>query len=53
MLELPLDPRYNRTGDVWHVFVTGLDPGIEYGFRADRTPNPRPEDPPLRSVARS
>ena len=43
VLELPLDPRYNKTGDVWHVFVEGLDPGVEYGFRADRDPNPTPE----------
>jgi isoamylase len=35
VLELPLDARYNKTGDVWHVLVCGLDPGIEYGFRAD------------------
>jgi glycogen operon protein len=34
VLELPLDPRYNKTGDVWHVFVRGLDPGVEYAFRA-------------------
>ena len=34
VLELPLDRRYNKTGDVWHVLVCGLDPGIEYGFRA-------------------
>jgi isoamylase len=40
-LELPLDPRHNRTGDVWHVFVEGIDPGIEYGFRVDCDPNPR------------
>jgi len=31
VLELPLDSRYNRTGDVWHVFVEGIDPGIEHG----------------------
>jgi isoamylase len=43
VLELPLDPRYNKTGDVWHVFVEGLDPGVEYGFRADRDPNPTPQ----------
>ncbi len=42
VLELPLDPRYNKTGDVWHVFVEGIDPGIEYGFRADCSPNPVP-----------
>jgi isoamylase len=43
LAELPLDPRYNRTGDVWHVFVEGLDPGVEYGFRADCLPNPTPD----------
>ena len=43
LLELPLDPRYNRTGDVWHVFVEGIDPGIEYGFRAECEPNLAPE----------
>ncbi|HSD26635.1 MAG TPA: isoamylase, partial [Vicinamibacteria bacterium] len=42
VLELPLDPRYNKTGDVWHVFVEGVDPGVEYGFRAERTPNAEP-----------
>ena len=42
VLELALDPRLNRTGDIWHVFVRGLDPGIEYGFRAARSPNPQP-----------
>jgi isoamylase len=41
-LELPLDPRYNKTGDVWHVFVEGIDPGVEYGFRAECEPNPSP-----------
>ena len=38
VLELPLDPTYNRTGDVWHVHVGGLDPGVEYGYRAGREP---------------
>jgi len=31
----PLDPRHNRTGDVWHAFVAGLDPGIEYAYRME------------------
>jgi isoamylase len=43
VLELSLDPRYHKTGDVWHVFVEGLDPGVEYGFRADRSPNAEPD----------
>jgi glycogen operon protein len=31
----PFDPRRNRTGDVWHAFVAGLNPGIEYAYRMD------------------
>ncbi|MGA1869351.1 MAG: glycogen debranching protein GlgX [bacterium] len=35
LAEFPLDPRFNRTGNVWHVFVRGLNPGIEYGYRVE------------------
>ena len=28
-----LDPACQRTGDVWHVAVTGLPPGAAYGWR--------------------
>ncbi len=31
----PLDNKINRTGDVWHVFVAGLNPGVEYAYRID------------------
>jgi len=41
-IELPLDPRSNRTGQVWHVFVEGLDAGVQYGYRFDMQPNPNP-----------
>ncbi len=41
--EFPLDPRFNRTGHIWHVFVGGLDHGIEYGYRMDRQPNNEPQ----------
>ena len=41
-VELPLDPRSNRTGQVWHAFVEGLDAGIQYGYRFDMQPNPDP-----------
>jgi glycogen operon protein len=37
-IEVVLDPRYNKTGDIWHVHITGLNPGIEYGFRMDQKP---------------
>jgi isoamylase len=38
-VEFQLDPRFNRTGDIWHAFVRGLDAGVRYGFRAERLPN--------------
>jgi glycogen operon protein len=42
LVEFPLDPRINRTGDVWHAFLQGLDPGMHYAFRMDRVPNENP-----------
>ncbi len=32
-IEFQLDPDTNRTGDVWHIFVHGLEREIEYGYR--------------------
>ena len=40
--EVVFDPHSNRTGQVWHVFVEGLDAGIQYGYRFDMQPNPEP-----------
>jgi isoamylase len=40
--EFALDPRLNRTGDVWHAFLDTLDPGIHYAYRMDRAPNANP-----------
>src|SRR3990167_4317381 len=37
VLELPLDPDLNRTGDVWHLEVAGLVSDVRYGWRAERT----------------
>ncbi len=42
-VEFPLDPRFNRTGDIWHVFVEGIERGIEYGYRVDKSPNQHPQ----------
>ncbi len=39
---LPLDPHTHRTGQVWHVFVEGLDVGAHYGYRFSMEPNPDP-----------
>lgn len=42
LAEFPLDARYNKTGDIWHACVKGLDPGVEYGFRVGMSGNPAP-----------
>jgi glycogen operon protein len=42
-LEYPLDPHTNRTGQVWHALVEGLDAGVQYGYRFDMQPNPDPQ----------
>ncbi len=36
MMEFPLDPKINRTGDVWHICLQGLVAGFEYGYRVAR-----------------
>ncbi len=33
--EIRLDPRLNKTGDVWHVQVKGVGPGALYLYRVD------------------
>jgi isoamylase len=35
VVELSLDPRVNRTGDIWHVLVIGAHPSLQYGYRVD------------------
>jgi isoamylase len=32
---IDLDPARNRTGDVWHVWVEGIQPGQLYAYRVD------------------
>ncbi|MBW2108501.1 MAG: glycogen-debranching protein, partial [Deltaproteobacteria bacterium] len=39
--EFALDPHVNRTGDIWHVRVTGTGAGLGYGFRADGPFDPK------------
>jgi glycogen operon protein len=38
--EIPLDPRRNRTGDHWHIRVSGLPQTFRYGWRVDGPPGP-------------
>jgi isoamylase len=42
VVEFPLDARFHRTGEVWHTFIKGLEPGISYAYRMDRVPNSEP-----------
>jgi glycogen operon protein len=42
LAELAFDPLRNRTGNVWHMFVENLDPGVHYVYRFDMQPNPNP-----------
>lgn len=32
-IELPLDRRVNKTGDIWHIMVQGLPADFRYGYR--------------------
>lgn len=32
-LEIPLDSRINRTGDVWHILIENLPPDLCYAYR--------------------
>lgn len=34
-VEIPLHPKVNKTGNVWHVFVTDLPGEYAYGYRVD------------------
>ncbi len=39
LLEFPLHPRKNRTGDLWHVLVSNLPRVFRYGWRVDGPPS--------------
>ncbi len=39
---LALDPRRDRTGDIWHLFVHGIGAGQQYGYRVDGPYTPSP-----------
>jgi isoamylase len=41
LAEVPLDPALNHTGDVWHVFVSGLPLDILYAYRVVGPFSPR------------
>jgi len=39
--EVALDPRQNKTGDVWHALIQGLPDDFRYGYRVDGPYEPR------------
>jgi glycogen operon protein len=39
-IELKLNPRRNRTGDIWHCHITGIKEGALYLYRVDGPYNP-------------
>ena len=41
--EFKFNPEWNRTGNVWHMALSGLPLGFEYAYRMDRRPNLQPE----------
>src|SRR5208282_980623 len=38
---IDLDPARNRTGDVWHVWIEGIQPGQLYAYRVDGPYQPK------------
>ena len=38
---IDMDPECNRTGDVWHVWVKGINPGQLYAYRVDGPYQPK------------
>ena len=41
VIELKLDPRINKTGDIWHILVHDLPGYFKYGYRLDGPNDPR------------
>jgi len=50
-IEIELDASWNRTGQVWHVAVSGLAAQVRYAWRADGTPAPRNRFSPRANLA--
>ncbi len=40
-IEIELHPALNKTGDIWHIQVSGLPPYIRYGYRLSGPMEPR------------
>lgn len=41
--EVVLDENINKTGDVWHILISGIEHSkIRYGYKLEKIPNPNP-----------
>ena len=40
--EIALDAAANRTGHIWHIWISGLPRDVLYAWRMDMRPNPNP-----------
>jgi glycogen operon protein len=40
LMQIPLHPQRNRTGDHWHILVNDLPPAFCYGWRVNGPPGP-------------
>ena len=40
-IELELDSKINKTGDIWHILIHGLPKHFTYGYRLDGPYDPR------------
>lgn len=39
-VEIPLDPRANKTGDIWHILLGDVPLSLRYGYRIDGPHDP-------------
>lgn len=39
--EILFNPEINKTGDIWHILVLGMDRSLRYGYRADGPFDPK------------
>jgi glycogen operon protein len=38
---IPLDSKFNRTGDIWHIWIQGASAGQQYGYKMDGPFDPK------------
>lgn len=41
LVEIEMSGKYNKTGNVWHIYIEGLPDNFKYGYRANGEFNPK------------